>query len=89
MKTLKGNELSPREAKLISDWWLAGIEIDEVLQSVLIQSKKENWTDELLAEKLLLVRCRYLELDMIDIQQEMAIRFFPEEREEKRGHFDA
>lgn len=75
------NGLSKTEEKIISDRWLAGIEIDETLARVMDYAVAQRWDAVHTAEKILAVRTRYMELDMIEIQQEMALRFMPEEEE--------
>jgi hypothetical protein len=74
------NILSPVERKFVTDSWLGGIEIDATIVAI--------WQARGLAsreEKLAVIpeiRARYLELDMIDIQQELALRFLPFNRED-------
>lgn len=74
------NILTPVERKFVTDSWLGGIEIDETI--VAIWQARGLATRE---EKLAVIpeiRARYLELDMIDIQQELALRFLPFNRED-------
>lgn len=75
VKMLHTVGLTDTEARIVSDWWLADLELDEAMSRMMQMAAKNNWPINILSEKAIAIRTRYMELDMISIQQDLAERF--------------